>query len=258
MCHAAGNIVLIGDQMQLSQPIQGSHPGECGQSLLQYLLQDHAVVPRDMGVFLGVTRRMHPEICSFISGSVYDDRLHAHPQTQNRIIVIPPQLTTTPLVPSGIVFCDVQHAGNIQGSDEEAELIAEITEHLLQCEHTDTSGRSQGLLQLSDILYVAPYNLQVRKLRNCLPTGARVGSVDKFQGQEAPVVIISMCSSADDFGSRGLQFLLNKNRLNVAVSRAQSLTIIVGDSRISQTSANTVQDMQLINMFCRLAPIQSK
>jgi predicted RecB family nuclease len=254
MCHATKNIVLIGDQMQLSQPIQGSHPGESGRSLLEYLLQDHAVVPPEQGVFLGVTRRMHPNICSFISGSVYDDRLHAHPQTQNRIIVIPPQLTTTPLVPSGIVFCDNQHAGNIQGSDEEAELIAEITEHLLQCEHTDTSGRSQGLLQLSDILYVAPYNLQVRKLRNCLPTGARVGSVDKFQGQEAPVVIISMCSSAGDFGSRGLQFLLNKNRLNVAVSRAQSLTIIVGDSRISQTSASTVKDMQLINMFCRLVP----
>jgi len=254
MCHAARNIVLIGDQMQLGQPIQGSHPGESGQSLLQYLLQDHAVVPPDLGVFLGVTRRMHPEICSFISGSVYEDRLNAHPQTRNRVLVIPPKLATTPLVPSGIVFCDVQHAGNIQGSDEEAQLIAEITEHLLQCEHTDTSGRSHGLLQLSDILYVAPYNLQVRKLRNCLPTGARVGSVDKFQGQEAPVVIISMCSSAGDFGSRGLQFLLNKNRLNVAVSRAQSLTIIVGDSRISQTSAKTVQDMQLINIFCRLAP----
>lgn len=258
MCHAARNIVLIGDQMQLGQPIQGSHPGESGQSLLQYLLQDHAVVPPDLGVFLGVTRRMHPEICSFISGSVYEDRLNAHPQTRNRVLVIPPQLATTPLVPSGIVFCDVLHAGNIQGSDEEAQLIAEITEHLLKCEHTDSSGRSLGLLQLSDILYVAPYNLQVRKLRNSLPFGARVGSVDKFQGQEAPVVIISMCSSAGDFGSRGLQFLLNKNRLNVAVSRAQSLTIIVGDSRIAQTSAGTVKDMELINMFCRLVPIQSQ
>lgn len=257
ICRATRNIVLIGDQMQLSQPIQGSHPGESGQSLLQYLLQDHAVVPPDLGVFLGVTRRMHPEICSFISGSVYDDRLQAHTQTQNRIIVVPPQLADTALLSSGILFCDVQHSGNIQGSDEEADRIAQITQHLLQCEHTDTSGRSLGLLQLSDILYVAPYNLQVRKLRNSLPAGARVGSVDKFQGQEAPVVIISMCCSAGDFGSRGLQFLLNRNRLNVAVSRAQSLTIIVGDSRISQTSASTVKDMQLINMFCRLTAGQT-
>ena len=136
--------------------------------------------------------------------------------------------------------------------------IAEITEQLLTCKHTDQDGNTIGRLQLSDILYVAPYNLQVRKLRDRLPAGARVGSVDKFQGQEAPVVIISMCSSAGDFGTRGLQFLLNKNRLNVAVSRARSLTIVVGDSRISQTSANTVKDMQLINMFCRLVPIQKK
>ena len=263
MCQAAKNIVLIGDQMQLSQPTQGSHPGESGQSLLEYLLQDHAVVPPELGVFLGVTRRMHPDICSFISGSVYEDRLQSHPQTQNRVIVIPPKLAETPMtqtliVPSGIVFCDVQHSGNIQGSHEEAERIAEITQHLLQCDHTDETGHSLGKLQLNDILFVAPYNLQVRKLRSGLPPGARVGSVDKFQGQEAPVVIISMCSSAGDFGSRGLQFLLNKNRLNVAVSRAQSLTIIVGDSRISQTSANTVQDMQLINMFCRLVPNRSR
>ncbi|HBJ36767.1 MAG TPA: hypothetical protein DDZ51_18835, partial [Planctomycetaceae bacterium] len=82
--------------------------------------------------------------------------------------------------------------------------------------------------------------------------GARVGSVDKFQGQEAPVVIISMCSSAGDFGTRGLQFLLNKNRLNVAVSRAKSLTIVVGDPGIAQTSVNSVKEMELVNMFCRL------
>ncbi len=99
---------------------------------------------------------------------------------------------------------------------------------------------------------VAPYNLQVRKLRDRLPAGARVGSVDKFQGQEAPVVIISMCSSAGDFGTRGLQFLLNKNRLNVAVSRAKSLTIVVGDPGIAHTSVNSVKDMALVNMFCRL------
>lgn len=99
---------------------------------------------------------------------------------------------------------------------------------------------------------VAPYNLQVRKLRDRLPAGARVGSVDKFQGQEAPMVIISMCSSAGDFGTRGLQFLLNKNRLNVAVSRAKSLTIVVGDPGIAHTSVSSVKDMALVNMFCRL------
>ena len=258
MCRATKNIVLIGDQMQLSQPIQGSHPGKSGQSLLEYLLQDHAVVPPELGVFLGVTRRMHPDICSFISGCVYEGRLHSHPETANRVIQLPKKLEGGTVIPAGIAFDEVPHSGNTQGSEEEVDRIAEITEQLLTCKHTDQDGNTIGRLQLSDILYVAPYNLQVRKLRDRLPAGARVGSVDKFQGQEAPVVIISMCSSAGDFGTRGLQFLLNKNRLNVAVSRARSLTIVVGDSRISQTSANTVKDMQLINMFCRLVPIQKK
>ena len=252
MCCATKNIVLIGDQMQLSQPIQGSHPGESGQSLLEYLLQDHAVVPPDLGVFLGVTRRMHPEICSFISGCVYEGRLLAHPETSNRIIQLPKKLEGGTVIPAGIAFAEVPHSGNTQGSEEEVARIFEITEQLLQCKHTDQDGRTIGRMQLADILFVAPYNLQVRKLRDRLPAGARVGSVDKFQGQEAPVVIISMCSSAGDFGTRGLQFLLNKNRLNVAVSRAKSLTIVVGDPDIAHTSVNSVKDMELVNMFCRL------
>ena len=252
MCRATTNIVLIGDQMQLSQPIQGSHPGESGQSLLEYLLQDHAVVPPELGVFLGVTRRMHPNICSFISGCVYEGRLHSHPETANRVIALPKTLEGGTVIPAGIAFDEVPHSGNVQGSDEEVDRIAEITEQLLTCKHTDQDGNTIGRLQLDDILYVAPYNLQVRKLRDRLPAGARVGSVDKFQGQEAPVVIISMCSSAGDFGTRGLQFLLNKNRLNVAVSRAKSLTIVVGDPGIAHTSVNSVKDMELVNMFCRL------
>ena len=252
MCRATENIVLIGDQMQLSQPIQGSHPGESGQSLLEYLLQAHAVVPPELGVFLGVTRRMHPDICSFISGCVYEGRLQSHPETANRVIQLPKTLEGSQVIPAGVAFVEVPHSGNVQGSDEEVDCIVEITELLLKCKHTDQDGKSIGRLQLSDVLFVAPYNLQVRKLRDRLPDGARVGSVDKFQGQEAPVVIISMCSSAGDFGTRGLQFLLNKNRLNVAVSRAKSLTIVVGDPGIAHTSVNSVRDMALVNMFCRL------
>ncbi|HBN74521.1 MAG TPA: hypothetical protein DD473_01615 [Planctomycetaceae bacterium] len=252
MCHATKNIVLIGDQMQLSQPLQGSHPGKSGQSLLEYLLHEHAVVPQELGVFLSITRRMHYNICSFISGCVYEERLQSHPETNNRRILPPPDLNSNKIIPAGIVFVEVPHSGNVQGSDEEVDQILEITETLLQSEHTNLEGQSLGRLQLGDILYVAPYNLQVRKLRERLPEGARVGSVDKFQGQEAPVVIISMCSSANDIGSRGLQFLLNKNRLNVAVSRAKSLTIVVGDPGIAYSSVSSIKDMELVNMFCRL------
>ena len=195
---------------------------------------------------------MHPDICSFISGCVYEGRLLAHPETSNRIIQLPKKLEGGTVIPAGIAFAEVPHSGNTQGSEEEVARIFEITEQLLQCKHTDQDGRTIGRMQLADILFVAPYNLQVRKLRDRLPAGARVGSVDKFQGQEAPVVIISMCSSAGDFGTRGLQFLLNKNRLNVAVSRAKSLTIVVGDPDIAHTSVNSVKDMELVNMFCRL------
>ncbi|MCA9087260.1 MAG: TM0106 family RecB-like putative nuclease [Planctomycetaceae bacterium] len=252
MSRSTSNIVLIGDQMQLSQPTQGTHPRESGQSLLEYLLQDHAVIPEDLGIFLDVTRRMHPDVCSFISGAIYEGRLHAHEDNVNRIICPGLDLGEESLAQAGIRFVGVGHTGNVQSSDEEAARIVELTRQLLQCDHTDRHGQNLGRLQLEDILFVAPYNLQVRNLAERLPAGARVGSVDKFQGQQAPVVIISMCSSAGDFGSRGLKFLLNKNRVNVAISRAQTLAVIVGDPGIAQTGVSSVPEMELVNLYCRL------
>ena len=118
--------------------------------------------------------------------------------------------------------------------------------------HADRDGQNRRPLQIEDILYVAPYNRQVRLLKDKLPTEARVGSVDRFQGQEAPVVIVSLCSSAGDFGSRGIDFVLNRNRLNVAVSRAQSLAIVVGDPAIASTAASSLREMNCINLFCRI------
>jgi len=115
----------------------------------------------------------------------------------------------------------------------------------------DKKGNTKQL-ELSDILFVAPYNLQVRLLKAALPQNAKVGSVDKFQGQEAPVVIVSMCSSAGEDGPRGLEFLLDKNRINVAISRAQTLAIVVGDPRIASSPCSSVADMERLNLFCRL------
>jgi len=105
---------------------------------------------------------------------------------------------------------------------------------------------------LNDILCVAPYNMQVRRLQEALPSDARIGSVDKFQGQQAAVVIISMCSSFGEAGPRGLSFLLDKNRINVALSRATTLAIVVGDPRLANSPANSIADVARINLFCRL------
>ena len=243
---------LIGDQMQLGQPTQGVHPGESGQSLLEYLLRDHAVVPDQLGIFLDQTWRMHPGVCEFISQMVYEGNLKSHPGTAHRIIKNPGQAGHLGDRQAGILFSPVEHAGNTQASDEEVERIVELTRELLKCQHTGEDQEPLGHLQIQDILYVAPYNMQVRKLRDRLPEGARVGSVDKFQGQEAPVVIISMCCSAGEYGSRGLEFVLNKNRLNVAVSRAKSLAIIVGDPAIAHTSVNSPREIECVNLFCRL------
>jgi uncharacterized protein len=251
MSRCARNVILMGDQMQLEQPIQGSHPGESGMSVLNYYLMGHATIPDKLGLFLGTSFRMHPNVCQFISEMVYDGRLQAAPENKNRALVVPPAGGQYIQKPAGIIFSPVEHDGNTQGSEEEVERIKEIVNELLGRTLFDKKGNTKQL-ELGDILFVAPYNLQVRLLKSALPQNAKVGSVDKFQGQEAPIVIASMCSSAGEDGPRGLEFLLDKNRINVAISRAQTLAIVVGDPRIASASCSSVADMERLNLFCRL------
>jgi predicted RecB family nuclease len=247
------NLILLGDQMQLGQPIQGAHPGESGMSVLEYYLKGHATIPPEQGIFLETTWRMHPEICTFISETFYEGRLQPEPHTKNRTIRIPDDGGSIVAKEAGIIFVPVIHEGNTQGSDEESEVIRKIVDELIGRDITDKDGNiCRQVTIYNDILFVTPYNLQVRKLANLLPDGARVASVDKFQGQEAPIVIISMCSSPGEFGSRGMEFLLDKNRLNVAVSRAQSLAIIVGDPRLVETNCTSISNMERLNMYCKL------
>lgn len=251
MVPTARNLVLIGDQMQLGQPIQGFHPGESGGSILEYLLQDNATIPEEMGVFLGTTWRLHPALCAFISATVYDGRLRAATQTRHRVVKVPPSARRV-TKEAGLLFVPVDHLGNTQGSEEEVAIIEELVRELIGREVTDVRGHVRKRLGLEDILFVAPYNLQVRKLSAALGPQARVGSVDKFQGQEASVVIISMCSSDGESSPRGLEFVLNKNRLNVALSRAQSLAIVVGSPRLATSRCTSLPQMTLLNLFCRL------
>ena len=153
----------------------------------------------------------------------------------------------------GVLFVPVEHEGNSQGSDEEVEAIKKVVEELLGRTLTDDKGKPAGIVSVSDsIIFATPYNMQVRKLKRALPEGARVASVDKFQGQEAPIVIVSMCASPGEFGSRGMQFVLDKNRLNVAISRAQSLAIVVGDPRLAESPCSNIEDMRRLNLYCWL------
>jgi uncharacterized protein len=257
MTVSSNNLVLLGDQMQLEQPVQGSHPGDSGMSVLQYALKDtkrslpdapvyHAVVPPDYGLFLGESRRMHPAVCEFISASIYDGRLTSIADCALQ------QLTESPLGKSaGVMFVGVEHDGDVQRSEAEIEVARGLCDQLLGSQYQTREGKLETL-QLADILFISPYNSQVTGLRAALPEGARVGSVDKFQGQEAPVCILSLCSSYGEYGSRGLGFILDRNRVNVAVSRAKCLALVVGDPRIAQSSASTLDDMVLVNLFCKI------
>lgn len=251
---SARNLVLLGDQMQLSQPIQGTHPGESGTSALLHLLRDRATIPPEQGLFLPTTRRMHPEVCRVVSGLSYEDRLVPHRSTVRRVVRVPTPLPAGARVrrEAGVVFVPVEHAGRREASPEEAAVVAALLAELEGRATTDLEGRPAGPLALEDVLVVAPYNLQVRHLRDVLPEGARVGTVDRFQGQEARVVIVSLCTSYGESGGRGLDFVLDRHRLNVALSRACSLALVVGDPRLVHAPCRSVPTLLRLNRLARL------
>jgi uncharacterized protein len=249
---AAANLVLLGDQMQLPQPTQGTHPGDSGTSALEYLLAGKATVPPEFGVFLDVTRRLHPDVCDFISAAVYEGRLRPHPSTAIQRLLLPPGHRGRVQRATGVQFVPVAHQMNVQASREEVEVVHQLAHELLGLRWRDAEGAERDL-GWDDILVVAPYNVQVYKLQRRLGKSARVGSVDRFQGLEAPVVIVSLCASALEEVSRGIEFLLNRNRLNVAVSRAQGLALVVGSPGLLAGRVTTPAQMERVNFLCRLA-----
>jgi uncharacterized protein len=155
------------------------------------------------------------------------------------------------MIESGIVFSGVEHDGDIQESDEEVVRVKAVYDEMLGRAYTSKDGTTKALA-LDDFLFIAPYNAQVRALKSALPKGARVGSVDKFHGQEAAVCILSLSSSYGEYGSRGLRFILDRSRINVAISRAKCLAVVVSDSRIANSAADSINEMKLLNVFCKL------
>ncbi len=246
---AAANVVLVGDQMQLAQPVQGTHPGDSGVSALQHLLQDHATVPPERGIFLQETRRMHPDLCGFVSVAVYDGRLRSAPGIERQFLLVNVSRDPEALAPAGLRFVDVDSFGCTQRSQAEAERLAATYRCLVGEAWIDALGE-EHTIGTEDILVVSPYNMQVEMLKRALPQDARVGTVDKFQGQEAPVVLISMATSSGDDLPRNIEFLYSLNRLNVAVSRARCLSVIFANPRLLEVPCNTIDQMKLVNGLC--------
>ena len=245
---AARNIVLLGDQMQLGQPIQGVHPGRSGESTLEYLLGDLATIPADRGIFLAKSWRMHGDVCRFISEAVYDGRLQPEAANQNQALLLGKGAHTA-LRPTGISFVPASHSGCSQRSKEEAEIVKAIYASLLKQRYRNKQ-REELAMAPDNILVVAPYNSQVNLLRATLPAGARVGTIDKFQGQEAEAVIVSMTTSSGDDLPRNIEFLYDKHRLNVAISRAKCLAVVIASPELLHIHCGTPQQMELVNTLC--------
>ena len=243
---AAKNVILLGDPQQLEQPQRATHPEGSEIAALAHLIGDHQTVTRDQGLFLDTTYRMHPRICDFTSEQYYEGRLNSAPGLQNQLISGPGTDGYQ------LVYQPVTHAGNQAQSDEEAKYIQElVTDLLRKPHHWNDNEKTSHPLQGSDILVVAPYNAQVSLLRRLLPEKVRVGTVDKFQGQEAPVVIYSMTSSTTADAPRGMPFLFSPNRFNVATSRAKCSVIVVGSPDLIMAECKTPEHIAWANGLCR-------
>lgn len=246
VAQAANNVVLLGDPQQLEQPQQGSHPAGTDVSALEHLLAGHKTVPPERGLFLEETWRLHPSICAYTSELFYENRLLARSGLEHQALA-----GNTPFAGAGLRYEPVLHDANQSSSREEVERVSGIVASLRNASVTWTDRhRASHPLTPDDILIVAPYNAQVFALAQALPD-ARIGTVDKFQGQEAPVVIYSMATSSPDDAPRGMEFLYSLNRLNVASSRARCVFILVANPRLFEPECRTPRQMQLANAFCR-------
>jgi predicted RecB family nuclease len=247
-CTAARNVILLGDPLQLAQVSQAAHPDGTGVSVLQHLLGNHATVPRERGIFLEQTRRMHPGICAFVSEVVYESRLQSHASCANQVVTI------DGVRENGIRFVAIEHEGNSQASDQEAEWIATEMRRMLRGTFTNCDGVTSPL-RPSSFLVVAAYNAQVRHLTRAFTANdlqdVAVGTVDKFQGREAPVVFFSMATSSGAELPRDIDFLFSRNRLNVAISRARCLATVVASPRLLDVHCKTPEQMKLVNRLCR-------
>ena len=246
---AAKNLVLIGDQMQLSQPMRAKHEGYAKLSSLDFVLENNDTIPPDTGIFLNITRRLNKKICNYISTSFYDSRLTSDPITETRSV----NLKLDPIKDEGLFYVPIEHSGCSQRSDEEADLIEKTYNRIIKKEFK--VGKKLGKISSKDIMVVAPYNAQANNIRERLKKkndDVRVGTIDLFQGQEAKVVLISMTTSDVESLPRHKDFFFSRNRLNVAISRAECVAIIIFNENLLLASTSSIKEMKLMNSFCKL------
>ena len=274
LSQSAKSLVLLGDPQQLKQPQKGSHPEGTEVSALEHILQDQKTIHEEQGVFLDKTWRLHSSICHFNSELFYESRLVPKPENENQRIE-----GKTKFAGAGIFYEAVEHEGNKNCSDEEVARITSIVKELTNGNVIwNDKDNKRRKLTVEDILVIAPYNAQVHELHEALsaahnaqaqtladtlsrpqmqastqtPRSVRVGTVDKFQGQEAPVVIFSMATSSPEDAPRGMEFLYALERLNVAVSRAKAVFILVASPQLFEPDCKSPQQMKLANALCRL------
>ncbi|HEY2621280.1 MAG TPA: DEAD/DEAH box helicase [Acetobacteraceae bacterium] len=250
---AAANLLLLGDPQQLPQVSQGTHPEPVDTSALDWLVDGQRTLPDARGYFLDRSYRMHPAVCAAVSALSYESRLHSHADRTAARHLVGYQ--------PGVHVLPVRHQGNSIESPEEADAILAEIQRLLGAAWTDEHGTRP--LAASDVLVLAPYNAQVALMRRRLTSAGlatvRVGTVDKFQGGQAPVVFISMTASSVDEVPRGISFLLNRNRLNVAVSRAQYAAVIVRSELLTEYLPTTPTGLIDLGAFLALTePIRDR
>jgi uncharacterized protein len=246
MAGAARSIVLLGDPQQLDQPLQGSHPPGADRSALAHVLGTEATIPSHLGLFLEHTYRLHPAVGDYTSEAFYDGRLTSRADLNRQRVDGP-----APLRGAGPRYVEADHAGADSLSRREALQVAGLVRALVESGSTWTDRHGdRHPITYRDVLVVAPYNAQVGQIASLLPAEARVGTVDKFQGQEAPISIYSMTSSSPEDAPRGMDFLYSRNRLNVATSRARAIAIVVAEPALLRVRARTPEQMRLANALC--------
>jgi uncharacterized protein len=247
---AAPALVLCGDPRQLPNVAAGAHPAGADVSVLEHLLDGAATVPPERGVFLPRSYRLHPEIAAFVSDLMYDGRLTGAEECARRRIVLPGDA----LDGAGLRTLAVAHRGRTTAAPEEADAIVALLGRLSAARVVEADG-SERAFRPADLIVVAPYNAQVALVRERLERSGfgtvRVGTVDKFQGQEATVVCYTMtCSSGEDV-PRDLDFLLDRNRLNVAISRARTLAVLVHGAELPALIPRTIEQLELAGALAR-------
>jgi uncharacterized protein len=248
MSTSARNVVLLGDPQQLAQVSQGGHPEETKVSVLEHILGDERTMPHDRGLFIDRSRRMHPDVCRFVSEISYAGELESLSECAHQRVI------SDGLSGAGLRAFMTPHAGNRRDSPEEADVILREVARLAGGTMI-TASRTEEPIEQAGVMVVTPYNAQVRRIRKLLDDHGHgwvdVGTVDKFQGREAAVVFFSMATSSGEDMPRNVEFLLSRNRLNVAISRARCLAVLVASPELLAIRCRTAEQMRLANALCR-------